>query len=175
MIRVAVTNLGKYTEGQLVDQWLNLPATDEEIQQVKNAIGINKEYEEIFLPDYKTDIKGLEIGEHQNLEELNELAKRYEALDEGEQDAVKAIIEADYNSLEVTLRIVEAGVYSFYSECKNLTDLARHMVNNGCFGDIRKMSNLMGNLAEYIDYERLGREFGLNGYTVTSYGVILIN
>ena len=57
MIRVAVTNLGKYTEGQLVGQWLNLPATDEEIQQVKNAIGINKEYEEIFLPDYKTDIK----------------------------------------------------------------------------------------------------------------------
>ena len=30
-LRVALTNLGKYNEGELIFKWLDLPATEEEI------------------------------------------------------------------------------------------------------------------------------------------------
>ena len=174
MIKIALTNLGKYTEGQLVYQWLALPATNEEIQETKDAIGINENYEEWFITNYETDIEGLKIGEYENLDELNELnelAERYEALDVYEQDAVKAVIEATGYDLEETLDIIEEGRYTLYDGCKDLEELAYHMVDEGIFGDPHQT----GNLANYIDYESLGRDLGFDGYTETSYGVIRID
>lgn len=38
-LKVFLTNLGKYNEGELVGKWLELPATDEEIEEVKERIG----------------------------------------------------------------------------------------------------------------------------------------
>ena len=171
MIKIALTNLGKYTEGQLVDQWLTLPATDEEIQGAKDAIGINEEYEEWFITDYESDIEDLKIGEYEDLETLNELAERYEALEEHEQDAVKAVFEAHCNDLEEALDIVEEGRYVLYSECDDLTALAEMLVEEGYYGDTSKM----GELAMYIDYERLGHDLDCDGYTETSYGVIRVD
>lgn len=171
MITIALTNLGKYTEGQLIYQWLTLPATDKEIQKALDVIGINEEYEEYFISDYETDIEGLKIGEYENLEELNELAERYESLDEYEQDAVKAIIEAYYNDLSEALDIVEEERCTLYSDCNSLEDLAEAFVDEGLFGSPRDM----GNLVNYIDYERLGRDLGFDGYIETSYGVIRID
>lgn len=54
-LRVALTNLGKYNEGELVFKWLDLPATDEEIEQAFKSIGVAEgtEYEEYFITDYE--------------------------------------------------------------------------------------------------------------------------
>ena len=60
-----VTNLGKYNEGQLVGEWVKFPTTVEEMQEVFKRIGINAEYEEIFITDYDVDIPHLyeKLGE----------------------------------------------------------------------------------------------------------------
>ena len=36
-----VTNLGKYTEGELIGKWLDFPTTEEKIQEVLQEIGID--------------------------------------------------------------------------------------------------------------------------------------
>lgn len=39
MLRVFLTNLGKYNEGELVGEWLELPAAEEEVQAAFRRIG----------------------------------------------------------------------------------------------------------------------------------------
>lgn len=49
-----VTNLGKYTEGELVGKWLDFPTTQTKINTVLKEIGIDGiRYEEIFITDYE--------------------------------------------------------------------------------------------------------------------------
>ena len=89
MLRIFLTNLGKYNEGRLIGEWVELPCTDNELEAVKERIGISDEpdengnyYEEWFITDYETDIYGVEIGEYDNLDKLNKLAETLENLDE---------------------------------------------------------------------------------------------
>lgn len=41
MMNIFLTNLGKYNEGKLVDEWVELPVSNEELQEVFKRIGIN--------------------------------------------------------------------------------------------------------------------------------------
>ncbi|HBG2116831.1 TPA: antirestriction protein ArdA [Clostridioides difficile] len=96
MLNIYITNLGKYNEGELIGEWVELPLNKEELQEILNRIGINEEYEEYFITDYETDIKGLEISEYSNIEQLNELAKELEELEEYEIEQLKALLERGY-------------------------------------------------------------------------------
>lgn len=54
LISAYVTNLGKYTEGELVGKWLDFPTTQTKINTVLKEIGIDGiRYEEIFITDYE--------------------------------------------------------------------------------------------------------------------------
>lgn len=59
MLKIFLTNLGKYNEGELVGEWISLPVSEEELEAVKERIGINEQYEEWFITDYETDITGV--------------------------------------------------------------------------------------------------------------------
>ena len=74
MINLYITNLGKYNEGHLIGKWLELPASNEEIEKVLKEIGIDGViYEEYFFTDWES-IEGIEINEYSSLKELNEIA-----------------------------------------------------------------------------------------------------
>lgn len=50
ILEAYVTNLGKYTEGQLVGETLKFPTTTEEVQALLKRIGVDGvRYEEIFI------------------------------------------------------------------------------------------------------------------------------
>lgn len=170
MIKLALTNLGKYNEGNLIYKWLDLPATEDEIKETLDFIGINAQYEEYFISDYETDIEGLTVGEYDSLDLLNDFAEAYETLEEYEQEALGAIIEATDLDIHECLGVLQDGSYSYYPGV-DLEELAEQMVDEGLFGDTRQM----GNLVNYIDYERLGRDLGYDGYTVVINGVIRVD
>lgn len=172
MLKIALTNLGKYNEGALVYKWLELPATDEEIQEALEAIGIdNEEYEEWFITDYETDIEGLKVGEYEDLEALNELVERYENLHEYDQDIVQAIIEGEGYDLEESLDVLESGNYAFYPDVNDEEDLGYYVVDEGLFG-----VKIPDSLQAYIDYESIGRDWSINGAgSFTSKGYIEIH
>ena len=55
ILEAYITNLGKYTEGQLVGETLKFPTTTEEVQALLKRIGVDGvRYEEIFIQDYQT-------------------------------------------------------------------------------------------------------------------------
>lgn len=106
LLNVYVTNLGKYNEGQLIGEWLKLPASEEEIQDCFYRIGLNEEYEEYFITDYESEV-GLKCSEYSNLSKLNEKIQELEDATNGEYEKLKALIERDYFKEEDLEQIIE--------------------------------------------------------------------
>ena len=155
MLKIFLTNLGKYNEGLLVGRWVELPCYDLEAEL--EAIGVGAvPYEEYFITDYESDF-GIEVGEYDNIDELNELAEELEALDECEQEAVKAYIELESNDV----REANKGRCAFYSNT-DLDTLAVEEVEAWDLPDIA---------LRYFDWEAYKRDMELNGYTEINGGV----
>lgn len=97
-IRIALTNLGKYNEGELVFTWLNLPVSDGELSEAFKEIGAA----EHFISDYEAPF---DISEHTSITKLNDIAERLLDVDvpekHGEHYDVSELIGFARN-LEVT-------------------------------------------------------------------------
>lgn len=156
MLNIYITNLGKYNEGELMGEWVALPCND--LESVYERIGINEEYEEMFITDYESDFEGLQIGEYDNIEDLNEWAEELEAVD---ADVVAAILEAEGGSLEDA--ISRADDVIFYPGM-TLLDVAYELVDE-CY-DLPEIAQ------RYFDYEAFARDLSFDGYTETSTGTI---
>jgi antirestriction protein len=164
--QIAITNLGKYNEGILSFKWIELPCTEEELQETLQAIGIDgMKYEEFFISDYETEIPGMRIGEHESIEDLNELFDAYENLEEYEKEVFAAMIEGLGFFPKEALERIKSGDYDFYSG-KSLKSVVYALVDEGCFGDIPD------SIACYIDYDAIAHDLEIEGYCETSKGVI---
>lgn len=154
MIRIYLTNLGKYNEGELVGKWVDLPTTngfDEHLEE----IGINEKYEEWFITDYETDIDGLEIGEYSNIEELDELAEILENLQDYDKEVVEALISEGYTLQNALDKKDDCMIYY---NCNDMEDVAREYIEQ-C-GLLNDVSDILQN---YFDFEAYGRDMGIEG------------
>lgn len=156
MMRIYLTNLGKYNEGELVGEWVELPVSDEELQEVFKRIGINEEYEEYFITDYECEF--YEIGEYENISTLNEIAEQLEGLDEETEQVVKAMMSECGYTLDEAIEQANAGNYHIYCNCEDMTDVA-YAVVEGC----GYLNNVPETVARYFDYEAFGRDLGIEG------------
>ena len=122
ILRLFVTNLGKYNEGELCGEWLDLPATDGEIEELMERIGIDgEEYEEFFITDYESDY-GIKCGEYDDLDDLNALAENLGELDDYQLDIIDALVTEGGYDVEKALDKVDAG--RVYADCYDLGDVA---------------------------------------------------
>lgn len=162
MLKIYLTNLGKYNEGELVGEWVELPCTDEELEAAKKRIGISDEpdengnyYEEWFITDYETDISGLKVGEYDDLDELNELAETLDDLDEYEREIVEAMISEGY-SLDDALDGKDDCM--IYYNCEDMEDVAREYAE-----ETGLLDSIPENLQSYFDFEAYGRDMSFEG------------
>ena len=155
-MKIFLTNLGKYNEGELVGEWVELPVSHEELQKVFERIGINEEYEEYFITDYECDL--YEVGEYENIDKLNDIAERIKELDEEGSKVVKALIQKLGYTLDEAIDKVNSGDYMIYNDCENMTDVAYQVVEECGY-----LENVPDNVACYFDYESFGRELEIEG------------
>lgn len=169
MMNIYVTNLGKYNEGFLIGQWVNLPVDPEQLQKVYNEIGINEYYEEMFITDYETDVPGLEIGEYDNINDLNKLAEQLNDLQDYEQEEISALMEAFGHTLEEAIAAQEEGNYIYYSGY-TLAELADMLADEqiACLTADHKVPEFF---TQYFDYEAFARDLAFD-YTETTNGCI---
>lgn len=150
-ISIYIANLGKYNEGEIIGEWLTLPATNEEIQNIFKRIGIDGDYEEWIILDYESDIQYLKIHEHDNIETLNEYAKAWEELDDDEKLAVVAYLKEIYSDFEEAHEVVKNGDYIIYRDCVDMEAVAREFLyNTGYF------HNLPDDIIDFFDFEKYG-------------------
>ena len=165
MLRIFLTNLGKYNEGYLIGEWVDLPCTDEELEAAKKRIGISDEpdengnyYEEYFITDYETDIQGLTVEEYEDLDNLNELAETLENLDDYYKEVVQAMMSEGY-SLEDALEKKDDCMV--YSDCEDMADVAMEYCE-----ETGMLESIPEDLRCYFDYEAFGRDMGFEGHYV---------
>jgi antirestriction protein len=121
-IRVYVANIGKYNEGEILGDWLTLPTTHNEIKNfLKNQVGLNSQYEEYSIHDYESDFN---LGEYENLYDLNLLAVMLEQMSEHEKTLVAAY--CNYNGLKDTLSILNT--------CQQINDLSYVALDANAWG-----------------------------------------
>ena len=155
MMKIYLTNLGKYNEGELIGEWVKLPISQEELHEVFERIGINEEYEEYFITDYECDF--YEVGEYENIDTLNDIAERIEELDEEESKVVKALMSELGYTLDDAIDKVDSGDYRIYSDCNDMTDVSYEVVEECDY-----LRNVPETVARYFDYEAFGRDFRIN-------------
>lgn len=168
-IRIALTNLGAYNEGTLRFVWLELPASEEELEEAYEAIGIGEEdrcggvYEEVFITDYEAPFT---IGEYDNIEDLNEKAEELANLDEWDLEIVKAYMECYDNDV---FRAIDAlGSCTWYPNT-TLEELAEELLTEdlNCAGVPDWVYN-------YIDFSGYARDLQYDGYHEVNDGVLYV-
>ena len=156
MLNIYLTNLGKYAEGELLGEWVELPVSQDELKEVFKRIGINEQYEEYFITDYECDF--YEVGEYENLDTLNEIAEKLNELEEEESTVAKALMSECGYTLDEAIEKVNNGDYRIYSDCNDMTDVAYEVVEECGY-----LNNVPENVARYFDYEAFGRDLGIEG------------
>lgn len=154
ILKIFVTNLGKYVEGELVGEWLDLPATEDEIDELMERIGIGEEYEEVFITDFESDLN-IKVGEYDNIEALNEMAEEIENLDEWELETLEALLTY-FNDVDEALEKIEN--VRIWEGCDNMTEVAeQYAEETGLLDDVPE------DLKPYFDYELYGRDLEIEG------------
>ena len=161
--KIALTNLGKYNEGELVFEWIDLPFTENELNEALDKIGINEEYEEYFISDYELSIN-YEISEYENLQELNELFWRIDELNDSQIDDLNCILEME-NNLNRALDILENNEYCIIDDVNNNEDLGAGYIEE-IYGGIEELPR--ETLEQYFDYESFGRDLGYEGFNIVN-------
>lgn len=157
-LRIYLTNLGKYNEGELVGEWVELPATEEELEAVMERIGINEEYEEYFITDYESDVPGVRVGEYDNLDDLNEMAETLADLDDYDLEIIGAFLSEGYTLEEALDQKDDVMVFS---DCHDMTDVAYAYIE-----ETGMLDSVPDNIARYFDYEAFGRDMSFDGQFV---------
>lgn len=176
-MKIALTNLGKYNEGVLDFVWLELPATETEIEEAFNDIQVSYngkiwysdgmghasenaggafygEYEEVFITDYECDF--YEVGEYENIDSLNEIAELFDGIPAYERDVVKGLVKECGLTLEEA--IDQADNVYIYSGCYDYTDCAYQYIE-----ETGLLDGVPDSIANYFDYEAFGRDMSFEG------------
>lgn len=161
-MRVYLTDLKAYNEGNLVGEWLELPINDLDLQSKLTEIlergsklsGYGEKHEEYFITDYECDV--VSIDEYANLDTLNEMASIISRLDEDEKRAINFLmsnhIVRDFD--EALDKLDEVIIH----EDSSMEDIAYNLIQD-CYG----LDNVPEIIANNIDYESIGRDLSMDG------------
>lgn len=155
--KIFITNLGKYNEGELVGEWVELPTDRETMQEVFKRIEIGPRYEEWFITDYDDEngvVSG--FGEYESLNELNYLAELIDDLERWSLEILQAVIEHEgHGDVADMINLIDnLDCYQIYPDVNSDYDLGFYWIeDSGCYN-----ISEYGVLSNYIDYESFGRD-----------------
>jgi len=145
----------------LLGRWLELPMVEDELRRQMDLFS-DDGAGAYYLADWETPgLSNLKIDDNDDLEELNALAQRLDDLHETDR------LKVDYlcsNGMGIDDAFEKYEDVTFYPEMR-LKDVAEELVDEGRFGEIPKT------IANYIDYEAIGRDLRHDGYEETNEGV----
>lgn len=171
-----LSNLGKYTSGWDAGDWIRLPITQQDFQQVCRRIGLDGiHYEEYFFPEYETDVPGLydALPEFADISTLNYCAACVRKLDEPSLNKLEAVLSVSgYVSEPADIITLTRNLDAFdvYSDVKNEEELGRYCINE------LKLLRINEEISWYFNYELYGETYAINtGGYFTEHGFFCEN
>jgi antirestriction protein len=174
-LRVYVANIGKYNSGELIGGWIDLPATNNQIKTfLKHQVRLNSPCEDEYaIHDFESDFN---LGEYENLYDLNLLAIKLEQMSVTEKNIAAAYCSV--NGLKDTTSIlniaeqvneisyVELDANDWGSREEKLGYAMLDGVNSDLKATLEQCKLSEGVSAySYFDFEAYGRDISINeGY-----------
>jgi antirestriction protein len=154
-IKIYVANLHAHTCGKLIGEWIELPLSEEEleerIEQVIKAGG----GEEFAIHDYEAPFK---IAEYMNPHIVNEWAGRIDDLSY-DDEVIEAVMN-DYRSTVAALDKLESGDVRTWNDCGDMSDVAHAIYEET--GQLKAIESA-GLSSGYVDWEAIGRDMRIEG------------
>lgn len=180
---VCVQNLSKYSEGNMVDGWIDLPKKKEIIDKfLKEQVKIesmNTEYEIIDTEDFPFDYDSIQYA---NLYDINNLAMIYSCLDQQQIEATIGYCDNIGKTMtidEIINVCMQSGfiAYAQYNfegieHCKMFSNEEKYGYTLAEANGIHKL--LLDNNIEYcFDFEKYGRDASIsNNITLLDNGYL---
>ena len=155
MLNIFINTWGNYNEnGADGGEWITLPMDAGDLAETLDRIAENMgDFDpEFFINDYEytTEMDLREIGEMENISDLNDEMQRLADLSEWEQEVYCAAVEIWGSDVDPD----NLDEYNLYKDITSDYDLGYYWaIESGCYD----LDN-MGPLANYIDYEGFGRD-----------------
>jgi antirestriction protein len=153
-----ITNLGKYTEGQLVGEWIDFPTEESEINALLERIGVDGiRYEEYFVTDFESNFFEYP-GEYFDIYEFNE---KCEEVEESNLDPeiVKALLEDGYTIDQ----IIDEEVEYIYYQADSMADVAEQIAD-----ETGLLESMPERLRFYFNFEAYGRDIEIEGHWIST-------
>lgn len=180
MLNVWIGNLGKYNEGELVGEWLELPVSKKDLNTfLKEKVGLQltqKEvdealakdgvcYEEYMINDYETDLP-IKVNEYSNLNMLNLLAIASEKVNN--MEAIEAYIDAQSTDdieeiINIMLQENDIPFYSYDEDSEFLSNEEKYGMTKANLSGLQQILE-EHNVVDYFDYEKYGNDFDVTLY-----------
>ena len=176
IMKIYLTNLGRYNEGYLIGKWVKLPVEEKMLNEVLEAIGINEYYEEYFISDVEENDKfiGLSevVSEYSSVQALNKLAQRLEELSDEETDKLGAVLEYEAcRSVSDVLELIDKlDEFDLLTDVNDDEALGYYYAEEYCCIDIPE------HIKPFFDFEKFGRTVRFQSSCLfTTYGFLLDN
>ena len=164
-MKIFITNLAKYNEGNLKGEWISLPMDKMKLRsKIKNILGSDEEF---FISDYDAPIK---INEYDNDSELNEFAEKLDGIQERDEviEAISKDVLGDGYSRDEMFRILSEREYYVVDDVWTECDLAVKVDESLLPFDYQTAE--ASGVSNYIDWDVVGREMVLDGWNITGKG-----
>ena len=165
MLKIYLTDLQSYNEGDLVGKWITLPITPFELSQAVSevltegeAISESENHEEYFITDWEyNSYEFHDIDEYENIYELNEQLQSLRFKSDNELKAIEFLVsQGIVDSIDDAMIKAE---YVIIHENQDMTGIAYEMMQDSYQADL-----LPSIIANNIDYEAIGQELTYDGY-----------
>lgn len=162
-IQIYLSNLAKYTEGRENGEWLILPKTEEQLEEVFEKI-VGKGNEHIIL-DYDAPF---EIGEYDNIFELNEYMM--ELNENGVDELTVNILEKVVDTKEELKSVLANGNYIIIDVDSEIHGWSTNIVDDDIRGRVLHdlgfntvfKAHVPEEIEDYIDWESVYRDLSIN-------------
>lgn len=148
------------TDGEIRAFWFTLPIDTE---QVEELLGIDVDTDYYSITGKELPFAD-EVQEDTTIERLDDLYHTYESLPSDLKEDYAELM-CYFTDLDELHRYRNDIIH--YSWCKNMTDVARHILNND-----PDFTSLSENVIRYFDYEAYGQYLDDNGrFVETDHGI----
>ena len=162
MLKIFITNLSEYNNGNLIGEWISLPTDSSFINQTINRILSSDDSEEVFITDWEWIDKTIfEIGEYDNIQMLNSKIVKLNDLSSYQWESIYFLIKERICDSDDLDECINQSYDVVIHRNKSMRDIGIERIK-----EMVGLNEIPSIITNNIDYDGVGEEIRVGGYFV---------